>query len=121
MEMQQRLAFVEHELKEARGTIHTLQDQHATAYSTCMEELKVNLNLTLINLVLTAAQSDHSQEVLGLKELLARRDSDIGRLREARDQFNAELTERRSRDNLKIASQNELKSLTASQSVRRNH
>lgn len=53
-----------------------------------------------------------------IKDLLAKRDTDNIRLREARDQYSAELNERKAKDGQKTASLNEFKTLAASRSVR---
>lgn len=53
-----------------------------------------------------------------LKVLLSRRDADMARLRETRDQQLAELNERKQKDGIKWASLQEFKSLVASQAVR---
>jgi E3 ubiquitin-protein ligase BRE1 len=50
--------------------------------------------------------------------MLSRRDNDLARLREQRDQQAAELNERRHKDSVKFTSTQELKSLVDAQKVR---
>lgn len=56
-----------------------------------------------------------------LKLVLAKRDADLTRLRDQREQLNAELNELRSRENIKYQSLRELKALAESRSVRQSH
>jgi E3 ubiquitin-protein ligase BRE1 len=56
-----------------------------------------------------------------LKLILAKRDADLTRLRDQREQLNAELNELRSRENIKYQSSRELKALAESRSVRQSH
>jgi len=56
-----------------------------------------------------------------LKLLLAKRDADLTRLRDQREQLNAELSELRSRENIKYQSSRELKALAESRSVRQSY
>ncbi|KAI6169490.1 hypothetical protein EDD17DRAFT_12927 [Pisolithus thermaeus] len=63
----------------------------------------------------TAASQQAQQE---LKTLLSKRDADNLRVREARDQYGAELAERKARDSVKLQSLQEVKDLAESRSER---
>ncbi|KAI6098985.1 BRE1 E3 ubiquitin ligase-domain-containing protein [Pisolithus croceorrhizus] len=63
----------------------------------------------------TAASQQAQQE---LKTLLSKRDADNLRVREARDQYAAELAERKARDSVKLQSWQEVKDLAESRSER---
>lgn len=53
-----------------------------------------------------------------MKTLLSKREADNLRVRELRDQYGAELTERKAKDNVKLQSVQELKALAESRSER---
>jgi E3 ubiquitin-protein ligase BRE1 len=53
-----------------------------------------------------------------LKLVLTKRDADLTRLRDQREQLNAELNELRSRENIKYQSSRELEALAESRAVR---
>lgn len=53
-----------------------------------------------------------------MKLLLAKRDAENARLREQREQYNAELTERKARESVKLQHMQELKELSESRSER---
>lgn len=61
--------------------------------------------------------SKYLQEINELKAMIARRDADLSRVRDSRDQQLAELNERKQKDNVKMSSLHELKTLVGSQSV----
>jgi len=58
-----------------------------------------------------------ASELSDVKALLSRREADIARLREHRDQQSAELHERKHKDNVKMASCEEYKALATSRAV----
>lgn len=62
-------------------------------------------------------QAEHAQQIQELKLGISRRDIDISRLREIRDQQQAELNERRQKD-MKLTSLEEFKKLAHTRGVR---
>lgn len=64
------------------------------------------------------AQSEAYAAADSLREQLKSRDADVARLRAQRDDLNAELTDRRSRDGIKMAQIDEIKQLASSKDLR---
>lgn len=63
-------------------------------------------------------QAEYAQQIQDLKTAISRRDADIARIRESRDQQLAELNERRQKDSVKNKSILEVKQLSDSRAVR---
>ena len=63
-------------------------------------------------------QTSKEQEFSEVASRLKKRDVDNARLREQRDQLQAELTERKHLESVKLSSANEMKVLAESRSVR---
>jgi hypothetical protein len=74
-----------------------------------------NFDFSIYSLRVT--QGSSAQAAQEYKAMLAKRDADNARLREQREQLNAELIERRQKDYMKHASLQEYKSLVDSNSV----
>ena len=53
-----------------------------------------------------------------LKAMISKRDSELARIREQRDQYHAELNERRAKDSAKMTSLAEFKTLAEARAVR---
>lgn len=86
------------------------------------EEARVsssNATILLTEFILRQASAQIINQELKL--ILAKRDADLTRLRDQREQLNAELNELRSRENIKYQSSRELKALAESRSVRQSH
>nr|GAT44637.1 allantoicase [Mycena chlorophos] len=65
-----------------------------------------------------AAQANAEQTNVELKAMMLKRDAENARLRDQRDQYQAELTERRQKDSVKIASSKEFHALAEARSAR---
>jgi E3 ubiquitin-protein ligase BRE1 len=112
----------------AQGTLHEkeaeltkVKDELAQAvasYKGLEEALQVRSSTCLSNGILTISQATFESELNDVRTLLSKRDADIARLREHRDQQSAELHERKHKDNLKIQSCEEYKALANSRAVR---
>ncbi|KIJ67989.1 hypothetical protein HYDPIDRAFT_83645 [Hydnomerulius pinastri MD-312] len=99
----------------------TSQLESAVAEST---DAMTQLNETLDQLRASRKEFEEDCQVAAqqanqeLKTLLAKRDADNLRVRELRDQYGAELTERKAKDTVKLQSMHELKELAESRSER---
>ena len=94
------MAYLHQELEHARTTLATCERENAE-----MREFRADfLHQT------TTQANTHSEE---LQKQLRARDADIARLRGQRDELNAELLERRSRETVRFAHVDEAKSLLA--------
>ena len=99
------MAYLHQELEHARTTLATCERENAE-----MREFRADfLHQT------TTQANTHSEE---LQKQLRARDADIARLRGQRDELNAELLERRSRETVRFAHVDEAKSLLASKDER---
>lgn len=67
--------------------------------------------------MLIVSQSVYGRAVEEMRALLSKRESDVVRLREQRDQQHAELNERKQKDSVKQHSKQELRNLAESHAV----
>lgn len=69
--------------------------------------------------LLTLAKASTTQSVQELKAMMVKREVENARLRDQREQLNAELVERKQKDSIKLASLQEYKTLAESRSASR--
>jgi E3 ubiquitin-protein ligase BRE1 len=69
--------------------------------------------------LLTLAKASTTQSVQELKAMMVKREVENARLRDQREQLNAELVERKQKDSVKMASLQEYKTLAESRSASR--
>ena len=69
--------------------------------------------------LLTLAKSSATQTVQEIKAMMMKREVENARLRDQREQLNAELVERKQKDSVKLASLQEYKTLAESRSASR--
>ncbi|TKY86431.1 hypothetical protein EX895_004580 [Sporisorium graminicola] len=104
-ELQVSLRHAQHDLQASRGAMQTLETE-----ATALREDRATFQQTV-----EAEASNRSED---LEKLVKAKEADVTRLRSQRDELNAELTERRSREQVKFTQIEEMKALLNSKEER---
>ncbi|CBQ72387.1 conserved hypothetical protein [Sporisorium reilianum SRZ2] len=104
-ELQTSLRHAQHDLQASREAMHTLETE-----ATALRQDRAAFQQTV-----EAEASTRSEE---LEKLVKAKEADVTRLRSQRDELNAELTERRSREQVKFTQIEEMKALLNSKEER---
>ncbi|KAF9051164.1 BRE1-domain-containing protein [Hymenopellis radicata] len=97
----EKISHLNHNLLEMENKVTLAQE---TAYQAVQARIALEEKIP----------QEHVQQIQDMKVALSRRDTDIARLREARDQQQAELHERKQKDTVKMTSLQEFKTLAES-------